>query len=77
MCHQYTELLGAYQKALALFDGVVEAMEAARPTSAKLEYQRIVKYAEQAHARMEEAGDKLKAHAAAHRCLPGVHTAKA
>jgi hypothetical protein len=77
MCQQYTELLGAYQEAAVLFNRVLEAMEAARPTAAKLEYQRIVKYAEQAHARMEEKLDELKTHAAAHHCFPVAHRAKA
>lgn len=77
MCQQYTELLSAHQKAVALFNRAIEAMEAARPTSAKPEYERMVKYAEQAHGRMEQAADALKAHAATHNCFSVVHKASA
>jgi hypothetical protein len=77
MCERYTELVSAYQNNVALFNKAIEAMEAARPNSAKPEYERMVKYAEQAHEKMEQAGDELKVHSAAHNCVQSIRMAEA
>ena len=75
MCEQYGELLYIYQKAVALFHRTLEAVEVARPTVSKLDYERLVKYAEQAQSKVERAADELKVHAAKHDCFPAAGAA--
>ncbi len=69
MCERYAGLLRAYKRAVAIHDMAVEALELARRTSPRHEYERLAHYVEQAHSSMELAANQLKAHVEEHDCF--------
>jgi hypothetical protein len=77
MCERHAQLLRAYQKAVAVHSTTLDALEAARPTTSRQEYERLTRYVEQAHSNMSLAPYQMKMHARAHDCLPLAHAARA
>ena len=68
MCERHTELLAAYQKAVALFSTTLDALQLARSTASKAEYDRMRGYVEQTRLLAENARIDLEVHVAEHRC---------
>jgi RNase P subunit RPR2 len=68
MCERHTELLTAYQKAVALFSTTLDALQAARANVAKDEYDRMRNYVEQTRMISENARIDLERHVAEHGC---------
>jgi hypothetical protein len=68
MCERHTELLTAYQKAVALFSTTLDALQAARANVAKDEYERMRNYVEQTRIISENARIDLERHVAEHGC---------
>ena len=69
MCELYTELQRLYQRAVDTFSMAVYALEAGRPSISRPEYERLVRYVDQAYARVEQARVELDRHTAEHNCL--------
>ena len=76
MCEDYAELLRCYRKAVASYNNTLDAVESARPTASKADYERLMKDVEQAHSKVEDAANQLKAHIADHNCVPVAQAAK-
>jgi exonuclease VII small subunit len=70
MCNEHAQLLKNYQKAVATFSEALEALEAARATVSRDEYQRMAGYVDQAHTKWQHARDALQQHTAEHGCYP-------
>ena len=68
MCDRHGELLSAYQKAVALFSTTLDALQAARSTASKAEYDRMRNYVEQTRLISEDARMDLERHVAEHGC---------
>jgi RNase P subunit RPR2 len=68
MCDRHSELLAAYQKAVALFSMTLDALQAGRATVEKQEYERMRSYVEQTRLIAEDARMELERHVAEHGC---------
>jgi hypothetical protein len=74
MCEEYVRLLQAYRKAVARYSSTLDALEAARATVRKHEYQRMTGYVEQARLTSEQARTDLERHTLEHECIEPTHT---
>lgn len=70
MCKEHAKLLKAYQESVTKFSTTLEALEAARPTVLRHEYQRMAGYVEQARLKSEQARSELETHTTEHGCYP-------
>jgi hypothetical protein len=68
MCERHSELLAAYQKAVALFSTTLDALQAARAIVVKDEYDRMRNYVEQTRLKAEDARIDLERHVVEHGC---------
>ena len=73
MCEEHRDLLKAYREAVATFSGTLEALETARATAARDEYQRMAQQVEEARLGSEKTRIALEKHTAEHGCFPSVH----
>jgi hypothetical protein len=72
MCEEHRDLLKAYREAVATFSRTLEALETARATAARAEYQRMARRVEEARLDSEKARIALEKHTAEHGCFPSV-----
>jgi len=70
MCEGHRELLTAYREAIATLSSALDALEAARPTTGRAEYQRMAKRVDEAQAASEKAKVALEKHTREHGCFP-------
>jgi hypothetical protein len=77
MCERQAELLSAYLKAVATFSTTLSALEAARATVLRHEYDRLANYVNQAHSRSDLAKNELEKHTSEHGCFQSVRAAQA
>ena len=73
MCERHATLLSKYQKAVATFSSTLTALEEARATLSRDEYQRIAGYVDQARIEAEHARIELERHIEECGCFPSVH----
>lgn len=66
ICDQQIKLIAAFQDSASLVSVALEALQAARATTAKIEYERLLGYVEQAILRAEQARLNLEEHMHAH-----------
>ena len=69
ICDQQIKLIATFQAAASLLNVALEALQAARATTAKIEYERLRDYVKQAKLRVEQARLNLEEHLHAHACL--------
>jgi hypothetical protein len=77
MCTRHAELLRFYQRTIDIFSLAVSALEAGRATISKPEYERLARYVDQAHSKVDLARNELEKHTGEHGCLQSVHAAQA
>ena len=68
MCERHSQLLEAYQKAVALFSMTLDALQAGRSTATKVDYDRMRHYVEQTRLIAENARIDLEQHVLEHGC---------
>lgn len=61
-----------YERATDTFSLTVKALELARPTVPRSEYERLAKYSRQAHAKVDQARNELDRHIAEHDCSSAI-----
>jgi hypothetical protein len=71
-------LLRFYERALKTYKTTVEALVAAQATTlARREYERLMRFVQQAQAKANQARNELDRHRVEHGCYPLTHSAKA
>jgi hypothetical protein len=68
MCEERCSLLKIYQETVATFSTTLYALEAARSTVSRVEYERLAGYVDQARLNSEVAREDLEKHNVEHRC---------
>jgi len=70
-CRDHTALLRAYNKAVAYFSFVLDALRAGSTAENPAEYQRLRGYVEQAYLVTRRRRVELEGHIQEHHCYPG------
>jgi hypothetical protein len=73
ICPECFRLVRAYQKSVTVFSTALEALQAARAATVKIEYQRMWGYVQEAKASAEEAREDLDKHTQEHENVLTAH----